>query len=172
MQHLHYDNTEKINYMEIKPAYNDEKNTVALFTEYTTMLSEVRSDIKNYLDLQNYGHELTNLNAKYGLPHGRLYIAYIGGKAAGCIAFRKLNNTECEMKRLYIRPRYRKMGIANALANKLINEAKKAGYQYMLLDTLPELKAALYLYEKLGFYRIPPYNDSPVTNTVFMKLNL
>lgn len=158
--------------IEIKPAYDDEENIITLFTEYTLMLADVRSDIGKYLDLQNYDHELGHLGEKYGLSNGRLLIAYADGKAVGCIALRKLNETECEMKRLYIRPEFRRSGIARQLAQKLLSEAREIGYQAMLLDSVPELIPALKFYEKLGFYHIPPYNDSPVINTVFMKKDL
>ncbi|MCL2051324.1 MAG: GNAT family N-acetyltransferase [Lachnospiraceae bacterium] len=158
--------------IEIKPAYEERETIINLFTEYTEMLYEVRSDIGDYLDLQNYHHELEHLEEKYGHPDGRLYIAYADNNAAGCIGLRKLNETECEMKRLFIRPEYRNLGIAHQLAEKIINEARQIGYQSMLLDSLPELIPALKFYEKLGFYRIPAYNDSPVTNTVFMKIDL
>ncbi|MCL2717646.1 MAG: GNAT family N-acetyltransferase [Lachnospiraceae bacterium] len=158
--------------IEIKPAYNKRENIIALFTEYTTMLAEVRGDIADYLELQNYDYELEHLEEKYGYPHGRLFIAYADDKVAGCIGLRRLNEIECEMKRLFIRPEFRNLGIANELATKLMNEAKEAGYQSMLLDSLPELVPALKFYEKLGFYCIPAYNDSPVMNTVFMKIDL
>jgi GNAT superfamily N-acetyltransferase len=158
--------------IEIKPAYHDRENILALFTEYTAMLAQVRSDIKDYLRRQNYEYELHHLDEKYGHPHGRLLIAYADGKAAGCAALRKLTETECEMKRLFVRPEFRKRGIAHALAEKLFAGARETGYRAMLLDTLPELVPALMFYEKLGFYRIPAYNDSPVAGTVFMKADL
>jgi ribosomal protein S18 acetylase RimI-like enzyme len=158
--------------IEIRPAYDDEQNIIALFTEYTTMLGEVRDDIKIYLTLQNYDQELENLHEKYGYPAGRLFIAYADGKVAGCIALRKLNDGDCEMKRLFVRPEFRKNGIASALTEKLLKEAKAIGYHYMLLDTIPELTAAIIFYEKMGFYRTSAYNESPVENTVFMKLHL
>ena len=158
--------------IEIKSAYQERENVIALFTEYTAMLAEVRSDIKDYLNLQNYEHELYHLEEKYGHPHGRLFIAYVDGQAVGCIALRRLTETECEMKRLFVRPGFRKLGIAHELVEKLLAEAKEIGYQAILLDTLPELVPALTFYEKFGFYHIPAYNDSPVAETIFMKLDL
>jgi ribosomal protein S18 acetylase RimI-like enzyme len=158
--------------LEIKLAYDDTVNIKELFSEYINLLLEVEKDFHIYLDLQNYNDEIENLGKKYGLPDGRLYIAYFDGQAAGCIALRQMSKTECEMKRLYIKPQFRKMKIGRTLVELIINDAKKIGYQYMFLDTLPSLEAALKLYEKFGFYRIPPYNDSPIDNTIFMKLDL
>jgi len=75
------------------------------------------------------------------------------------------------MKRLYVRPKFRGNKIAKLLVELIIKDAKEIGYQCMLLDTFPALKDALELYEKEGFYRIPPYNDSPVNDTVFMRID-
>jgi ribosomal protein S18 acetylase RimI-like enzyme len=158
--------------LEIKLAYDDTDNIKILFSEYINLLLEVEKDFHIYLDLQNYDSEIDNLKEKYGLPDGRLYIAYYDNQAAGCIALRKMNETECEMKRLYIKPQFRRNKIGMALVELIINDAKKIGYKYMLLDTLPSLEAAVKLYENFGFYRIPPYNDSPIDNTIFMKLDL
>jgi GNAT superfamily N-acetyltransferase len=158
--------------IKIKSGFNDEPNIIALFGEYTAMLEETRSDIRQYLDLQNYDHELHHLHEKYGAPDGCLLIACSDGEAAGCIALRKLNVSECEMKRLYVRPQHRRHGIATALAERLLANARAIGYRFMLLDTIPELAPALAFYEKLGFYQVAAYNDSPVTGTVFLRLKL
>jgi ribosomal protein S18 acetylase RimI-like enzyme len=158
--------------ISITSSFDDKPGVVALFGEYTAMLEETRSDVRQYLELQNYDHELHHLHDKYGAPAGCLLIAYSGDEAAGCIALRKLSETECEMKRLYVRPQYRRQGIATALAERLLAEARDIGYRFMLLDTLPELAPALAFYEKLGFYQIEAYNDSPVTGTVFLRLEL
>lgn len=132
----------------------------------------MESGFKHYLELQHYGGEIANPSVKYGLPGGRLYIAYADELAAGCIALRRLSETACEMKRLYVRPEFRDQGLARRLTGLIISEAKKIGYRYMLLDTLPGLESAIKLYESMGFYRIPPYNDSPVDKTVFMRLDM
>lgn len=158
--------------LEIRPAYDDLENIKILFNEYTQYLFTIESNFQNYLDLQNYDDEITNLHEKYRLPSGRLYIAYYAGQAAGCIALRQINQTDCEMKRLYVRPQFRGKGIAKTLSEIIIRDARSIGYQSMLLDTLPTLVVAISLYEKMGFYRTLPYNASPVTNTVFMKLDL
>lgn len=158
--------------LEIKLGYKDINNIKTLFDEYTRLLVDADSNFQDYLNLQHYDGEIENLNTKYGLPHGRLYIAYHNKQAAGCIALRRINESDCEMKRLYVKPEYRGSGIAKKLVNLIINDAKSIGYQCMLLDTLPNLKGAIKLYEDVGFYRIPPYNNSPIDDTVFMKLDL
>ena len=158
--------------LEIKLAYEDTEHIRQLFAEYTVLLIELQPDFGEYLDLQNYNQELENLREKYGPPMGRLYIAYVENQAAGCIALRQISDTECEMKRLYVRPAFRGHKIGETLVERIIEDAREIGYQAMLMDTIPSLKTAIKLYENLGFYEIPKYNDSPLDNTIYMKLDL
>ena len=160
--------------MEIKLVYGYElKDEVkSLFTEYTDFLVSGDVEFKKYLEIQKYDHEVENLEEKYGLPYGRLYVAYFENQIAGCIALRKLNDEQCEMKRLYVKPQFRNKGIAKILVDKVIVDAKEIGYSSMLLDTLPFLTTAIEMYKKIGFYEIGCYNDSPLDNTIYMKLDL
>ena len=158
--------------LQILSGHDYPAETVALFSEYTAMLVENEPAFAQYLELQHYNDEVANLSAKYGAPDGCLLIAFADGKPAGCAAFRKLHRDSCEMKRLYVRPEFRGQGIGKALTERLIAQAKKAGYSAMLLDTLPFLENAIAMYRSLGFIEVPAYNDSPVENTVYMRLNL
>lgn len=160
--------------MDIKliPAYDFPKETERLFSEYTEMLIQNDAMMKKYLDIQNYGEEVKHLEVKYGLPDGRLYLAYCGGELAGCIGLRKLDGQNCEMKRLYVRPKFRGRQIGRRLVEKIISDAEKIGYAHILLDTLPFLKSAVRLYQRYGFYEISGYNDSPVETSIFMRLDL
>lgn len=150
--------------------YKDEIKS--LFTEYTEYLVENDIEFKKYLEIQKYDNEIENLEDKYGMPWGRLYIAFYENQVAGCIALRKLNDTQCEMKRLYVKPEFRNKGIAKMLVEKVISDSKEIGYSSMLLDTLPFLQTAIKMYKKIGFYEIGCYNDSPLDNTIYMKLDL
>lgn len=76
------------------------------------------------------------------------------------------------MKRLFVRPSFRGKQIGNQLIQQIINDAKEIGYSYMLLDTLPFLKNAIHMYKKWGFYEIESYNDSPMSTSIYMKLDL
>lgn len=160
--------------MEIKiiPAYNFFKEINILFSEYTQMLIEGDSSFQKYLEIQNYEEELEHLDVKYGMPDGRLYIAFYGGELAGCIGLRKIDEWNCEMKRLYVRPAFRGKNIGSKLIQQIITDAKEAGYSHMLLDTLPFLKSAVHMYKAYGFYEISSYNDSPMDTSIYMKLDL
>lgn len=151
--------------VRIKPAYDEIDSVKELFTQYTEMLGV-------NLDFQNYEQELEHLPGKYALPDGRLYIACADNKAIGCIALRKINDTICEMKRLYVRPEFRGKKISQLLAEQIISDAAKLKYEYMVLDTFTSLKSAIALYKKLGFYEIEPYYQNPLENVVYMRLEL
>lgn len=158
--------------MEILLAYDYCEEIKALFMEYTNMLIESDPNFSKYLELQNYNEELEHLTDKYGLPDGRLYIAKIDHQIAGCIGLKKIDAQNCEMKRLYVRTEFRGKKIAQRLIKTIISDAKIIGYQNMLLDTLPFLHGAIALYNKLGFYEIESYNNSPIDTTIYMKLDL
>lgn len=158
--------------IELVPAYEHKSEVKELFSEYTDMLIEGDSSFKKYLEIQNYDEELEHLENKYGLPFGRLYLVYYDGALAGCIGLRKMDEQNCEMKRLYVRPQFRGKHIGNYLVKYIIEEAREIGYAYMLLDTLPFLESAIHMYKRYGFYEIPSYNDSPMDTSIYMKLDL
>lgn len=158
--------------IKIVSAYELKEEVRALFSEYTEMLIKNDESFKKYLDIQNYGEEIEHLEMKYGIPYGRLYLIYCDEKLAGCIGLRKIDNQNCEMKRLYIRPEFRGEKLADILVKKIIKEAKEIGYSYMLLDTLPFLESAIHIYKKFGFYEIESYNDSPMDTSIYMRLDL
>ena len=152
--------------------YSKSNDVRTLFNEYTAMLIKGDPKFRHYLELQNYDDELAHLDHKYGRPNGRLYLAYQEDELVGCIALKRANETTCEMKRLYVRPTFRGKGIADKLLTHLIADARQIGYRQMRLDTLPFLNAAIKLYQKHGFYEIPPYNDNPMGTSIYMTLDL
>ncbi|MBQ6887767.1 MAG: GNAT family N-acetyltransferase [Lachnospiraceae bacterium] len=158
--------------LELVPAYAHKNEIKMLFSEYTDMLIEGDSSFKKYLEIQNYDEELEHLEIKYGLPFGRLYLVYYAGALAGCIGLRKIDELNCEMKRLYVRPQFRGKHIGDYLVKCIIEEAKEIGYTYMLLDTLPFLESAIHMYKKYGFFEISSYNNSPMDASIYMKLDL
>jgi len=158
--------------IKIIPAYDHPEEVGILFSEYTNMLIAGDSSFQEYLDIQHYDEELKHLESKYGIPFGRLYLAFCNEELAGCIGLRKIDEQNCEMKRLYVRPQFRGKKIGNQLVQKVITDAKEIGYSYMLLDTFPFLKSAIHMYRNFGFYLIERYNDNPMNTAIYMKLDL
>ncbi len=136
-----------------------------LFVEYQQLLGVS-------LCFQGFDRELAALPGDYARPRGRLLLARIAGEPAGCVALRPLGEREAEMKRLFVRPAYRGMGIGRTLAECAIDEARALGYATLRLDTLPRMREAQALYAELGFADTPPYNDNPVDGVRFMALDL
>jgi ribosomal protein S18 acetylase RimI-like enzyme len=134
-----------------------------LFADYAASLS---------VDLayQGFAAELAGLPGRYAPPKGALLVAREGGGAAvGCVALRPMAEPGvAEMKRLYVRPEGRGLGFGAALVEAAIGEARRIGYREVRLDTLPDMAAAIALYERMGFVRIAPYYDTPVAGTVFL----
>jgi ribosomal protein S18 acetylase RimI-like enzyme len=125
------------------------------------------------LCFQNFDKELASLPGGYAPPEGRLLLADQDGQLAGCIALHKLEPGVCEMKRLYLRPRFRGKGLGRALADHIIAEARQIGYQRMRLDTVePVMKDAVAMYRKLGFKEIAPYCPNPMSGVIYMELEL
>jgi GNAT superfamily N-acetyltransferase len=124
------------------------------------------------LSFQAFAAELAGLPGPYAPPHGRLLLALASSEAAGCVVLRPLEGSVCEMKRLFVRPRFRSHGIGKALAERMVAEARTIGYLTMRLDTLPSMQAAIRLYEILGFDRCAAYYETPLPDTLFMTLKL
>jgi putative acetyltransferase len=125
------------------------------------------------LCFQSFDEELKNLPGAYGAPSGRLLLVRYAEHAAGCIALRKLEAGICEMKRLYVRPDYRGLGLGRMLVERLIAEARAMGYARMRLDTVaPAMQDAIALYRRMGFQEISPYSAIPVEGAVWMELLL
>ena len=158
--------------ISIIPAYNHLAEIRELFSEYTDLLVEGDPSFREYLDIQHYGAELDHPLDKYGPPGGKLYLALWDGAPAGCIALRRIDAENCEMKRLYVRPFHRNKGIGSRLLQTILSDARAIGYRHMLLDTLPFLDRAIQMYMKAGFYEIPIYNDSPMSSAIYMRLDL
>jgi GNAT superfamily N-acetyltransferase len=127
-----------------------------LFLEYAASLGVD-------LSFQNFDDELAHLGEFYEC-------ILVAGDADGCVALRRIDDRVCEMKRLYVRPAARGRGLGRALAEAIIGEARRRGYERMRLDTLPQMRTAMVLYEELGFTDIDPYRFNPVEGSRFLEL--
>lgn len=137
-----------------------------------TLFGEYAASLDIDLCFQNFEQELAELPGRYAPPEGRLLLAVEKEQAVGCVALRKIGDGVCEMKRLYVRPTFRRRGVGKKLAAGIITAAKEIGYDWMRLDTLGNMTEAIALYESFGFGRIAPYYDNPSGDAVFMELKL
>lgn len=145
----------------------DLEAAAVLFAEYGKSLD---------LDLafQDFETEVKALPGKYASPGGDILLARdANGNVIGCVALRPLTPLVCcEMKRLYILPTGRGMGIGKKLVNAVVEIAGSLGYQEIKLDTLPSMGNAISLYTRSGFVPTAPYYDTPLSGTVFLVRQL
>lgn len=143
--------------------------TRALFEEYAGTLSV---DLR----FQDFEQELAMLPGDYAAPRGALLLAWVDEAVAGCCALRPMDNADypnaAEMKRLFVRKAFRGLGLGRQLAEAILDEARRAGYSCVLLDTLDDMEAARALYEDLGFSEIPPYYHNPHAGAHYLKVDL
>ena len=125
------------------------------------------------LCFQSFDAELAGLPGDYAPPRGALLLAMIEGQVAGCVALRPLDNVDyanaAEMKRLYVRKAFRGFGLGRQLVEAIMDAARLAGYNSILLDTLDDMEAAPALYDELGFEDIPPYYHNPIAGAHYLR---
>lgn len=136
-----------------------------LFREYADSL-----DVD--LSFQDFEAELANLPRGYAFPRGRVLLAFAEETVVGCVAFRSLAVTSCELKRLYVRPQARGMKAGRQLVLRACLEARLAGYLRIYLDTLPGMVAAQRLYQSLGFQDTDAYVFNPIAGSRYLYLDL
>jgi ribosomal protein S18 acetylase RimI-like enzyme len=148
--------------------------TAAEFQDAVRLFGAYAGTLGVDLSFQNFEDELENMPGEYAPPKGELLLARaVDGEAVGCVALRPLDSPGCcEMKRLYVARKGRRLGAGKALVEAIIQEAVNKGYTEMRLDTLPSMAAALSLYAEAGFERIKPYYASPIPGAVFLAKKL
>ena len=145
------------------------QETRLIFLEYAAQLG---------IDLcfQNFDAELADLPGDYATPQGALLLAYVNEELASCCALRQLDSVDypnaCEMKHLYVRKSYRRLGLGRQLAENVLDAARVAGYHHLLLDTLSDMVSARALYEDLGFEEVQPYYHNPIAGAHYLKVTL
>ena len=124
------------------------------------------------LEFQGFSRELATLPGEYASPGGCILLAARSEEYIGCVALRPLEDRICEMKRLYVTLGFRGQKIGRALAQGIIDEARRSGYAHMRLDTIETMTAAKSLYLSLGFRSIKPYRYNPLENPTYFELDL
>ena len=143
--------------------------TRAIFQEYASTLA---------VDLcfQGFEQELVKLPGEYAQPRGALLLAWLDGVLAGCCALRPLDSSDyanaAEMKRLFVRPSARGLGLGRLLTEAILDAARAAAYSCVLLVTLDDMEYARALYEDLGFVEIPPYYHNPHAGAHYLKVDI
>lgn len=137
-----------------------------------TLFEEYAASLGFHLCFQDFDEELAHLPGDYAPPRGSLLLAMYEDRVAGCVGLREISDDVCEMKRLYVRPDLRGLGIGRALTETVIEQARKIGYAFMRLDTTPAMKEAKSLYASLGFEEIRSYRCNQMEGVESLQLKL
>lgn len=141
-----------------------------------TLFEEYAASLSVDLCFQGFESELASLPGEYGPDRGALLLASAGSSWAGCCALRPLDTSDysnaAEMKRLYVRPGFRRLGLGRILVEATLDAAREVGYDTVLLDTLDEMETARALYEDLGFEEVPPYYFNPIAGAHYLRVTL
>jgi putative acetyltransferase len=156
------------------------RNLITTQAESSEQIAQARELFLEYaqslgfsLCFQSFDKELAELPGAYAAPAGRLLLAEVDGRLAGCVALHRLEDKICEMKRLYLRPQFRGKGAGRALTDAILAEARSIGYQRIRLDTVePVMKDAVAMYRRIGFREIAPYCENPMDGALYMELIL
>jgi putative acetyltransferase len=162
--------------MDAPPVHLLYPNSPALLAAARDIFVEYAQSLKIDLSFQGFAQELSQLPGPYSQPAGQLLLASVDGNIAGCGAFCPRPEADypnaCEMRRLYVRPAFRRFGLGRLLAQALFDDARRAGYSVVLLDALSDMEAARSLYASLGFQEIAPYYFNPLPGAHYLKANL
>jgi putative acetyltransferase len=132
-----------------------------LLREYTAWAFTVAAESEQAPTFQGLEEELAELPGIYTPPAGRLLLATHEEEPAGCVGLKGHDAATCELKRLYVRPKFRGLKIGRRLVNRLVEEACTSGYSRIVLDSHRSMKKAHALYRAVGFERVNTPDDFP-----------
>jgi putative acetyltransferase len=140
--------------------------------EAQRLVREYAASLNVDLSFQNFDHELQHFTTEYAPPTGAFILAEDADRYVACIGLRQFAEGIGEIKRLYVVPAARGLGLGRLLVERIIVVAREVGYGSLLLDTLPFMKEAQSLYVALGFKPTVPYRYNPVAGSAFLRLDL
>lgn len=153
-----------------------EANSAAQVEQVRDLFEEYAQSLGFSLCFQGFDKELAGLPGDYAPPGGRLLLAEVDGRFAGCVALHALPKQgadACEVKRLFVRPEFRGHKVGKQLMDAALDEARHIGYQRMLLDTVSgKMDKAIAMYREYGFREIAPYRENPQPGVLYMELDL
>lgn len=130
--------------IEIIEGYRKLEEVKDLFREYSKMPGAEKC-------FMTFEKELENLPGEYARPQGRILSACIGDDMIGCVALKRVDDCVCEIKRLFVKEKWRKKGAGVLLLNSVLAEALEEQYEKVILETLPIMNDAIMVYKRSGF---------------------
>ena len=123
---------------------------------------------ERYPELKNdyWGNNLIEFNSN-------VFIIYLNEKVVACGCFKKYNSNTVELKRMFVSPEARGLGLAQQIIKELEEEARTQGFKTMILETLYRQVEAINLYQKVGFEIIENYEPYVgLANSVCMRKSI
>ncbi|MBD3362343.1 GNAT family N-acetyltransferase [Candidatus Dojkabacteria bacterium] len=144
-----------------------------LFTEYGNYIVDSCEETEDvHIDPEEFKFGERDIKTEFFSKDGFILLVKENDEIAGCIALSRLSQDECEMKRLYVSPKFRGRALGNKLCNELLQRAKSAGFKRMKLVTSTIFgQRAIDLYKSLGFNEIPRFCETDLSD-VFMEKDL
>lgn len=137
------------------------------------LFREYRSWHEDETCFAGFEKEVASLPSPYIRPSGALLLATLEDEPVGCAGIKATDDRACcELKRLYVRPVGRGMGIGLGLVRRALREGQKLGYDRIRLDSLAWMEKAISLYREMGFREIEPYRADVPTDAVFLGRSL
>lgn len=128
--------------------------------------------VEDYYDGSWFFEASPTVPDKYRPPHGDVLVGYLDGIPAGTVAIHRMDRNNCEMKSMFVAPRFRGAGIAQALCEMVIELARNQGYRTVRLTTGVRQIPARRLYEGLGFKIVKPWDTDPPEGYDYFELGL
>ena len=151
-----------------------EATTAEQIEQVRSLFGEYRAQLPVEYCARSFDAEIAGLPGAYSRPKGALLLATVIGQPVGCVGLRPFpREGTCEMKRLYVRPAFRAAKLGRRLVERLLQEARFAGYSSMRLDSHPPtMQTAVAMYRELGFREVRPDPLEPVEGLIYMELAL
>ncbi len=144
--------------------------TAPEFEQFRELAVEYEESLDPELRHAEFASELVAFHEHYSAPNAAL-VAAVHGKPAGCVALCELDGSIGLVKKIYVRPDFRNLGVARSLMTTLIDQARRRLYAELVLDTdRKRLSAAYALYHSIGFEECKPYGSVNYACPTFMEL--
>jgi putative acetyltransferase len=146
-----------------------------LLREYIAWAIPLEPNAEKAAPFQGIEEELATLPGIYAPPSGRVLAALHEGEVVGCVCLKGIDETTCEVKRLYVSPAKRGLTIGTLLVERLVEEARQCGYERIILDSHKSMTKAHAIYEAAGFQRVPAppdFQEELKSVAIFMECNL
>ena len=142
-----------------------------VLNEYLSFIAKelIRPPWDFNLDVENEVNFTMNNLDKFAEPDGRLLLVEVDSEIVGTISLRKIREDAGEIKRMYVKPKFRGKKLGNLMVEKVISISEENGFSKLFLDTSSFMSSAVSLYKKYGFKEIDSYPECIVSKELWDK---